>query len=143
MLKALSTVEALGSTLDPDFDMATHAAPSIRRIQRERFHPRRVAADMFDTGAEFVHLLKEIPRELREILKQARQGKVKLEFEHRGLESMLTTHDRISNRIAFAIVLASQMVWDSCHWPGRFSGGWGNGVLAALIHPKTRKDVKM
>lgn len=113
MLKALSTVEALGSTLDPDFDMATHAAPSIRRIQRERFHPRRVAADMFDTGAEFIHLLKEIPRELREILKQARQGKVKLEFEHRGLESMLTTHDRISNRIAFAIVLASLVIGSS------------------------------
>lgn len=72
MLKALSTVEGLGRTLDPDFDMTTQAAPSIRRIQRERLHPRRVAADMFDTGAEFVHLLKEIPRELPEILKQAR-----------------------------------------------------------------------
>ncbi|MBW1858069.1 MAG: AarF/ABC1/UbiB kinase family protein, partial [Deltaproteobacteria bacterium] len=113
MLKALSTVESLGSTLDPDFDMATHAAPSIRRIQRERLHPRRVAADMFDTGTEIVSLIKEIPRELREILKQARQGKVKLEFEHRGLEPMLKTHDRISNRIAFAIVLASLVIGSS------------------------------
>jgi len=113
MLKALSTVESLGSALDPDFDMETHAAPSIRRIQRERLHLRRVAADMFDTGSEIVSLIKDIPRELREILKQARQGKLKLEFEHRGLESMLTTHDRISNRIAFAIVLASLVIGSS------------------------------
>ncbi|MBW1738596.1 MAG: AarF/ABC1/UbiB kinase family protein [Deltaproteobacteria bacterium] len=113
MLKALSTVESLGSSLDPDFDITTHAAPSIRRIQRERLHPRRVAADMFDTGAEIVSLVKEIPRELRNILKQVRQGKVKLEFEHRGLEPMLTTHARISNRIAFAIVLASLVIGSS------------------------------
>ncbi|MBW1732340.1 MAG: hypothetical protein JRJ75_15915 [Deltaproteobacteria bacterium] len=46
-------------------------------------------------------------------MKQARQGKVKLEFEHRGLEPMLTTHDRISNRIAFSIVLASLVIGSS------------------------------
>ena len=68
---------------------------------------------MFDIGAEIVHLLKEIPRELREILKQARQGKVKMEFEHGGLEPMLATHDRISNRVAFAIVLGSLVIGSS------------------------------
>jgi ubiquinone biosynthesis protein len=113
MLKALSTVEGLGRMLDPDFDITTHAAPPIRRIQRDRLHPRRISEEIFDTGAEIVHLLKEIPRELREILKQARQGKAKMEFEHRGLEPMLATHDRISNRIAFAIVLASLMISSS------------------------------
>jgi ubiquinone biosynthesis protein len=68
---------------------------------------------MFDTGAEIIQLLKEIPSELREILKQARQGKAKIEFEHRGLEPMLTTHERISNRIAFSIVLASLVIGSS------------------------------
>ena len=113
MLKALSTVESLGSALDPDFDMAAHAAPSIRSIQRQHFHLHRITGDIFGTGAEIINLLKEIPRELREIPKQARQGKTKIEFEHRGLESMLTTHDRISNRIAFSIVLASLVIGSS------------------------------
>lgn len=113
MLKALSTIEGVGRMLDPDFDITEHAEPFIRRIQWDRLHPRRIAGDIFDTGAEIVHLLKEIPRELREILKKARQGKVKMEFEHRGLEPMLATHDRISNRIAFAIILASLVIGSS------------------------------
>jgi len=113
MLKALSAAEALGRMLDPDFDITTHAAPFIQRIQWDRLNPRRIAGDMFDIGAEIVHLLKEIPRELREILKQARQGKVKMEFEHGGLEPMLATHDRISNRVAFAIVLGSLVIGSS------------------------------
>ena len=86
---------------------------TVRRVQLDRLHPRRLVGDMVDSGTEFIHLLKEIPGELREILKLARQGKVKMEFEHRGLEPMLSAHDRISNRIAFAIVLASLVIGSS------------------------------
>ena len=68
---------------------------------------------MVDSGAELIHLLTEIPGEVREILKQAREGKIKIEFEHRGLEPMLSTHDRISNRLAFSIVLASLIIGSS------------------------------
>lgn len=113
MLKALSTVEGLGRMLDPDFDITKQAAPFVRRIQLERVHPRRIAGEMLDSGTEFMHLLKDIPGELRDIIKQARQGKIKIEFEHRGLESMYSTHDRISNRLAFAIVLASLIIGSS------------------------------
>ncbi len=113
MIKALSTVEALGKDLDPDFDITSSATPFIRHIRLDRLHPGRIAGDMIDSGAEFVHLLKEIPGEIRKILKQTRQGRVKIEFEHRGLEPMLSTHDRISNRIAFAIVLAALIIGSS------------------------------
>lgn len=113
MIKALGTVEGLGRVLDPDFDATKKAAPFVRRIQLERIHPKRIAGDIADSGAEFIHLLKEIPGELREILRQARQGRVKIEFEHRGLEPMLSTYDRVSNRIAFAIVLASLVIGSS------------------------------
>jgi len=113
MLKALSTVHGLGRSLDPDFDMTEHIAPFIRRIKLERLYPRRVVGDFMDSGMEFVNLVQEIPRDLREILTQFKQGKIKIEFEHRGLENMLRTHDRISNRLSFAIVLASLVVGSS------------------------------
>ncbi|MCK4546615.1 MAG: AarF/ABC1/UbiB kinase family protein [Candidatus Eisenbacteria sp.] len=110
MIKALSTVEGLGRVLDPDFDAVKQAAPVVRRIQWSRVHPARIAEDLFSSGGELIHLFQEIPGELREILRQARRGKVRIEFEHRGLEPMLSAHDRISNRIAFAIVLASLVI---------------------------------
>jgi ubiquinone biosynthesis protein len=113
MLKALATEESVGKMLDPDFDAIRQAAPFIKRIQLERLHPKRMAGDILDSGSEFLHLLKEIPSEVREILRQARQGRIKIEFEHRGLEPMLSTHDRVSNRIAFAIILAALIIGSS------------------------------
>jgi ubiquinone biosynthesis protein len=54
-----------------------------------------------------------MPGELREIQKLARQGKLEMELEHQGLEPMLSSHGRNSNRISFAIVLAAQIIGSS------------------------------
>jgi len=113
MIKALSTVEGLGRMLDPDLDAMKQAAPFVRHIQLERLRPKRIAEDMYNSGAELLDLIKEIPGEVREILRQAKQGRIRIEFEHRGIEPMLSTHDRISNRLAFAIVLASLVIGSS------------------------------
>ena len=113
MIKALNSIESVGLMLDPKFDIVKHAEPFIRRIQAKRLSPKRIAGDAIEAGAEFLGLLKETPGEVRAILKQAREGKIKIEFEHKGLEKMFSTHDRISNRVAFAIVLASQIVASS------------------------------
>ena len=110
MMKALATVEGVGLPLDPDFHMINQAAPFIQRVKMEQFHPKRVANDIFRSGTELVRLIQEIPGELRELLRQMKRGKVKMEFEHVGLEPMLATHDRTSNRIAFSIVIAALIV---------------------------------
>ena len=110
MIKSLSTVEGLGRILDPDLDVIEQATPFIKHIQLNRIHPSRIAKDMARSGTDLFHLLKDIPGEVRTILKLARQGKVKIEFEHRGLEPMIAANDRISNRISFAVVLASLVI---------------------------------
>ena len=110
MMKALATVEGIGLLLDPDFEMIKQTIPFIRRVKMARYHPKRMADDIVRSGVEFVQLMQEIPGETREILEQMKQGKIKMEFEHRGLEPMLSTHDQISNRIAFAIVIAALII---------------------------------
>ncbi len=113
LIKALSSVESIGLMLNPEFEIVQYAEPFIRRIQSNRLSPKRLAGDAIEAGAEFLGLLKETPGEVRAILKQAREGKIKIEFEHKGLDKMFFIHDRISNRIAFAIVLASLIVASS------------------------------
>ena len=110
MMKALASVEGLGRELDPGFDAVERATPFIKRIRMGRFMPGRLAVDVVDSGTYIFRMLREVPDEIRKILKLARQGLLMVEFEHRGLEPMLATHERISNRIAFAIVLAALII---------------------------------
>jgi len=113
MVKALAQVEGLGLVLDPDFDMTEKVAPFIKRLKLERFSPKQVVGDFLDSGGGLIQLLKEIPGELRDILKQVRQGKASIGFEHKGLEKLIFALDRSSNRIAFAVVVASLIIGSS------------------------------
>ncbi len=113
MIKAMATVEGLGVLLDPDFEMIEKAAPFIERIKRERLNPKRIFGEFLETGVDAVQLLKEIPGEMNEILRQVKQGKVKIVFEHQGLENFAFHVDRSSNRLAFALIISSLIIGSS------------------------------
>lgn len=113
MIKALSTMEGLGRQLDPEFDITREAAPFLWRIQFERVHPSRIWRDAVESSSELAYLIKEIPGELRELIKQLRQGKSQIQIKHTGMDPVLSTLDRVSNRLAFAIVLASLVIGSS------------------------------
>jgi len=113
MLKALSTVEGVGLQLDPDLELITLARPFMRKIKFGRLHPRRLAEEAGETSSEYLLLIREFPEELRTILRQLREGRMRFEFEHRGLQTLGSCLDRVSNRISFAIVLAAQIIGSS------------------------------
>jgi ubiquinone biosynthesis protein len=110
LVKATSTIETVGGMLDPDFDIIQHAEPFIKKIQMERYNPQKIVGDIIESGTELLQLFKEIPSGLRDVLSLTRQGRIKIEFEHRGLESLYEHLEQITNRLAFAIVLAAQII---------------------------------
>lgn len=113
LIKALSQVEDLGSRLDPEFDFAGLAEPHLRQLLRRRYHPKRIAHDWYQTGNDIFYLFKDLPGEIRELLKQAKQGKVRIEFEHVGLKPLRTTLNRFSDSLSYAIVLAAMIIGSS------------------------------
>jgi len=110
MLKAISTVEAVGRMLDPDFDMIAKAAPFIEQVLMGRFKPQRVAEDVGDLAARMLKFLHQFPKDLLDLAGLLRQQKLSLQIKHDGLEKVLATHDQISNRISFSIVIAALIV---------------------------------
>jgi len=113
MMKALSTAETVGQMLDPDLELISLAEPFMRKVQTDRLRLGRIADETGATGAEYLQLIRELPDELRSILSQIRKGKLKLEFEHVGLENLRAVLDQASNRVSFAIVLAALIIGSS------------------------------
>jgi len=113
LIKSLMMAEGLGRELDPDFDFSAKIRPFIKKIKLARISPQRILSDTLESATQLTYLLREIPGEVREILKQVKRGKIKMEFEHHGLDPMLNTHEDIANRITSAIVLASLIIGSS------------------------------
>jgi ubiquinone biosynthesis protein len=110
MMKALTTIEGVARMLDPDFDMISKAKPFIERIILARYHPKRIAGDMIKLGSELVQFIEQFPKDILDISRLIRQQNLYLKIEHQGLERVLSTHDQISNRIAFSIIIAALII---------------------------------
>jgi len=110
LLRAIITFEGIARKLDPDYNMIEHLEPFARKLLKERMNPVNLARDLAGTLSDAAYLLKDVPGEARDLIDMVKQGRVKIQFEHRGLDPMLERHDRISNRIVFAIVTASLII---------------------------------
>ncbi len=110
MLKAISTVESVVRILDPEFDIIAQAAPFIQRVKLERFKPQRVAGDVIDTASRLIQFLQQFPKDLLQLANLIRQQRLSLQIEHKGLQKMLSTHDQISNRLSFSIIIAALII---------------------------------
>jgi len=96
--------------LDPDFDMIAQATPFITEVKLARYKPQRIADDVYDLVTRLLHFFQQFPKDLLDLASLIRQQKLSLQIEHRGLETMLATHDRISNRISFSILIAALII---------------------------------
>ena len=110
MLKSLSAVEGVARMLNPDFDTIAKAEPFIRQIKSSRFHPKRLSEDMWSLIAQLFEFAHDFPKDLLEITRTLRQKKLTINLELKGLETMLSTHDQISNRISFSIIIAALII---------------------------------
>jgi ubiquinone biosynthesis protein len=111
--KAMVMIEGLGVELDPDFDMAKLIKPFVRRLVIKRRSPGTVFKELkkffeilYDWGLSF-------PRDLKTIFNKLKKGTLKVEFEHRGLENLITELDKDTNRIAFSVIVAAIIVGSS------------------------------
>jgi len=110
MMKALGTIEGVALSLDPDFDMNSHAKPFIEGVKRAKLFPQRIAGDAFRIASDFLRFARQFPRDVLDITRLLRQKKLTVKLDHQGLESLMATHDQISNRISFSIIIASLII---------------------------------
>jgi ubiquinone biosynthesis protein len=68
---------------------------------------------MEQMAEDLVYLLRELPGDLQQIFKKATQGRLKIEFQHRGLDTFIGEMDKSSNRLSFGIIVAALIIGSS------------------------------
>jgi len=113
MIKALSAVETTGRQLDPDFDMVSAAKPFVKNLLRKKFAPRELLKKSGLVFQESVELIERLPGNLIDILRKLKEGRLKFNFEHQGLEKLTREIDRSSNRLSFSLIIAALIIGSS------------------------------
>jgi ubiquinone biosynthesis protein len=103
--KALLTMEGMVERMDPELSIVKMAEPFGKQLLKERYQPKRIAENVLNELFDYRELLKDLPKNIQEVKSVVKKGKVRLEVSVPKLEDSLKKMDRISNRLAFSIVL--------------------------------------
>lgn len=111
--KALMTVEGMGRNLDPSFDMAEHLRPFIESAMKDRFSPRNLSAFLSANIKPYLHLARNLPKDIKEFLTRVNRNKFKIDLEHRGLDRLISELDKSVNRLSSSLIIAALIVGSS------------------------------
>jgi ubiquinone biosynthesis protein len=113
MFKALITLEGLGRQYDPDFHISQHLTPWLRRALRRRYRPAEIIKRGRSAVSEFLGVMGGVPRDLARLLREARRGKVRVDFDLKRLDSFGRQLDRTLDRATVGILTASLVIGSS------------------------------
>jgi ubiquinone biosynthesis protein len=133
--KTLLNVEGLGRQLYPELDLWKTAQPVLREWMRERMSPRTVLKRLRAQLPDTIEGLKELPVLFQTAVREASEGRFRLQVENPGLAE-LRRELRQSNRrrdlaIAAAALWLSGSVWLAAAAPCRWFA-WVQLAAAAI-----------
>jgi ubiquinone biosynthesis protein len=116
-IKALTQVEAIGRSLNPDLNFIKLGEPYAMRQIEGKYHPSRIlglARKLFGEGLDF---LEDFPHDFRQLYQRIKHGKINIPLQHKidpeGFEPLRKTLDSIANRLTNAILTASVLICSS------------------------------
>ncbi len=110
LIRCLVTLEGVGRTLDPEFNLAAHLQPFVEKLVKERYSPSRMAERMWSESQSLLGYAHEIPGHVNRTLRKLSQDDLRIQLEHRNLDHFILELERSSNRLVVGMVIGSLIV---------------------------------
>lgn len=110
LIRALVTLEGVGHTLDPQFNLAAVLQPFVKSSMRQRYSPSRIAGDLIHDAKTLASAAHKVPISLSRTLEKLASDDLRVQLEHRHIDRLITEVDRSSNRVVIGLILAALIV---------------------------------
>jgi len=109
LVKTMLTIESVGSSLYP----TVQAKPFVENLLKSRYSPKKIAMEIRKFAKDLYRFKSTFPKDLNIILSKIKKGTLSIDFEHQGLENLILHMDKVSNRIAFSLIIAALVIGSS------------------------------
>jgi len=111
--KSIAIQEEIVRQLGAGFNLMDLAGPHARRVLTTRFNPARQPHELLNWLWDTLDTLRDFPYDLGIVLREVRKGRLKIEFEHLGLEPIRRTLDSLAKRLSLTMLIAALLMSSS------------------------------
>jgi ubiquinone biosynthesis protein len=113
LAKAILSIERTATLIDPHFNLAAVGAPYVRRLQRQRWDPRHLAATALSRWSTALHPFEELPADLQRVLHQLEAGRLRFQLDHLEVRQATQTIHHAFSRLSLAVIIGSLVIASS------------------------------
>jgi ubiquinone biosynthesis protein len=113
--KAIALQEDIANSLGADFNLMAMGKPFAQKVLNQKLNPLHHSKDLYYWLFDIFDLARDMPYDVAIIMRELRKGRIKIEFEHVGLEPLRRTIEKMSMRgsltnIAVALLISSSVI---------------------------------
>ena len=113
MAKSMLSIEEIARKLDPTFDLQAAVSPVLVKLQSKRHGPAAVLRGTRAAVKSGLEGLRDLPVDLRRVLRRIERDDLTIRFQHKGLEDLDDALKTASNRITLGVIIAALLVGSS------------------------------
>jgi ubiquinone biosynthesis protein len=110
LIRTIIILNSLGQNLDPDYKLVPALDPFVRQLVKDKLSVRRIGANTVRTFESLNTLVQRLPNRLDDLWDQLDEGNLTVGVSVRDLRTIIQRVDRIANRLAFALIVASLII---------------------------------
>jgi len=111
ILRALVILEGIGKVLHPRFNTFEFVRPYGARIIKEQYSTENILSEAEYTGTQLLALLQTLPVDLRQIMRKASKGELRVKVDLGGYTSLLRKADQLVSRTVLALLTLGTLLF--------------------------------
>lgn len=113
VFRAFAILEGIGKTMHPHFNSYEFMKPYGAKLVKEQLQPKYLLKELSYKSNQISSFINNFPFEVRDVLTQARKGKLHFETELQGYGYLLKKMDSITNRISITLIIVALIIGSS------------------------------
>ena len=131
--KAISLVEGTVKELNPELKIEKAITPHARKLLLQRLNPINIGKSLLLSSVDLASIIREIPGDMEEIIKKIKEGTINMNLEHRGLDNLIHTFNKVVNRVVLSLLQASLLIASALVILAKIPPYWNEISMIGLV----------
>jgi ubiquinone biosynthesis protein len=113
LIKAISTIQGVGASLDPNFEMVAYARPYLEGLVRSRYTTDALKDRMITSLATYARTIERLPGDIADIITRIRENRIGVNLDLEGIDEFNENVHHASTNIGYSVLLAALLLSSS------------------------------
>lgn len=110
LIKALGTIQGVGNSVDPNFELVTFAQPFLEQLVRGRYTTEALKDRMMGSLLSYAKTLERLPLDIADIVTRIRENRIGVNIDLEGIDEFNENLSHVSSNIAYALLIGALLL---------------------------------